>query len=95
MQSFLDASEENLEGRSMMSKITCPDGFKCTKLKGQSESVCCSSDLITASADNHEVEETTVRQPSSEFHFFRDYLNIDIDNLFPIIFTSSIFLFLS
>ena len=69
VQSFLDASDENVVGRSLMSKITCPDGFKCTRLKGQSESVCCPNDLIPASADNHEVEETTVRQASSEFYF--------------------------
>lgn len=67
VQSFLDASDENVVGRSLMSKITCPDGFKCTRLKGQSESVCCPNDLIPESADNHEVEDTTVRQASSEY----------------------------
>lgn len=72
----MDESDEIAEGRSMMNKITCPDGFKCKRLKGQSESVCCPIDLTPAAADNQEIEDTTVKQPSSEL-FSRIFLGLN------------------
>lgn len=51
-----------------MSKIKCPDGFKCKRLRGQSESVCCSIDLVTASSNQPEV--TGERQQSSELFLY-------------------------
>lgn len=48
-----------------MSKIKCPDGFKCKRLRGQSESVCCSTDLVTAASNQPEVTGGE-RQQSSE-----------------------------
>jgi hypothetical protein len=70
VKSFLDTSDEANEARSMMSKISCPDGFKCTRLKGQSDSVCCPHlvDLVSSAANNEEEVETTTaeKQQSSE-----------------------------
>lgn len=66
MRSFLDVSDENIEGRSMTEKITCPSGFTCKRLKGESQSVCCPIDQSPAATDNQEIEDTTVKQPSSE-----------------------------
>lgn len=66
LASFLDPSDEVIEGRAMMNKITCPEGYKCKRLRGQTDSVCCPVDLVSAgSSVQDEIETTTERQQSS------------------------------
>jgi hypothetical protein len=49
-----------------MNKITCPAGYKCKRVKGQTDSVCCPVDLVSAgSSVNYEPEATTEKQQSS------------------------------
>lgn len=64
----------------MSKKIDCPTNFKCKKLHGQSESVCCplQDDSIGSSAEivEHQIAE---KQQSSMFFSFNKgfYLIID------------------
>jgi hypothetical protein len=67
LTSFFDSADDSIEGRSMMSKIACPDGYTCKRLRGQSTSVCCPHDLVTAGSSNQDdADATTERQQSSE-----------------------------
>lgn len=66
LTSFLDPSDDNVEGRAFMNKISCPEGYKCKRLRGQTESVCCPHDLVSAGSNvQSEPEVTTERQQSS------------------------------
>lgn len=62
--SFYDSSVENSPARA----IKCPGKFSCTRLLGQSESVCCpiADDSHVAESQQPEIQE---RSQSSESYF--------------------------
>ncbi|XP_061402743.1 uncharacterized protein LOC133338592 [Musca vetustissima] len=41
IKSFFDVEPESKQSRSMSNRIMCPSDYKCTKLRGEAESVCC------------------------------------------------------
>lgn len=65
-KSFFDSSNENPEDLSKTSAIKCPEKFKCTKLMGQSESVCCPIQDDSSVAETQPEQEIFVRPQSSE-----------------------------
>ena len=67
LTSFLDPSDEITGSRSLVNKISCPSGYKCKRLRGQTESVCCPIDLVSAGSNVQDEIDTaaTERQQSS------------------------------
>lgn len=63
--SFYDASVES----SRSGAIKCPEKFTCTRLLGQSESVCCANadDAQAAESQHQPIQEIQERSQSSEF----------------------------
>ena len=58
----------------MSNKITCPQNFKCTRLPGQSENVCCPirDDNVSAAAEE-QVEIVDRPQSSKLMEFFVEF----------------------
>lgn len=65
-KSFLDASDERNEARSIDGPSKCPENFSCTRLLGQSESVCCPALADLAVAEAQTESEVFDRAQSSE-----------------------------
>lgn len=60
IKSFFDAEPENKSSRSMSNKITCPSDYKCTKLRGEAESVCCPIEISNQSAQPEGHQQTSM-----------------------------------
>lgn len=65
-KSFFDSSNENPEDLSKTAAVKCPEKFKCTKLLGQSESVCCPKQDDSSVAESQPEQEIYERPQSSE-----------------------------
>lgn len=68
-KSFFDASSETGEDSSKQLSIKCPEKFSCTKLLGQSESVCCPSQDDSVIAETQTEPQIFERPQSSKFNW--------------------------
>lgn len=66
VNSFYDSSSDRAEGRSNEEISKCPEKFSCTRLPGQSESVCCPTPEDSIVAEAQTEQEIFERQQSSK-----------------------------